>query len=528
MVSSISLVRRRAAVPVKLGLGICLTVIADWLFFGFDKGISVAVFFLAAMACAIIANPVHANARQFYGACLVFALSLLPIIEGLTLVSGALAIAGSLFFLLVISGALPRARHVLGRILLMEWVTGAFYALRQSSTYFVKKFRSSERTVSGRGLIGFFIVIASAFLFVLLLLIGNPLIRLFISNLDVTIFSNWSGMRFIWWVGYFWFALIITHFSIRHYRRYWHVSPQGPAGLFAHKSPIRRIFSESGLVKALIVFNLIFAVQTLLDMIYLWGGAELPKGMTYATYAHHGAYPLFLTTMIAAAFILSVLRKDGIAEGSYSVRCLIYLWLAQNIALVFAAMLRLDLYVEAYGLTVWRVAVFIWMGLVITGFLVIGARLALRRSNQWLIAMNAFAALGVLYVSCFVNFPEVVVRYNVDKALSQPDCLRNFDFFYASSLGMRAYPQIDRFLTQAPQHPAAYRNEKLEESLKVADNDSGGRSVQCIYLSDGFDETYRKVRNKRVASYLAKDRNWRSWSYRDKRALDYLVQNAQF
>lgn len=526
MLSSVSVARRRASVPVKIGLGIGLTVIADWLFFGFDKGISVVIFFLAAMACAIIANPIHTSARQFYGACLIFALSLLPIIEGLTIVSGFLAIAGSLFFLLVISGALPRARHVLWRILLMAWMTGAFSALRQSSIYFVKKFRGSDHRVSNHGIIGFFIVIASASLFILLILMGNPLIRLFISDLDLTISSNWSATRFIWWLGYLWCAFFITHFSIRHYRRHWRVTQQGAVELPAQNTLARRIFSESGLVKALIIFNLIFAVQTVLDILYLWGRAELPNGMTYAAYAHQGAYPLFMTTMIAAVFIFSVVKKGGVAEASYSIRCLIYLWLAQNIALVLSAMLRLDLYVEAYALTMWRVAVFIWMGLVIVGFLLIGVRLALRRSNQWLIAMNAFVTIGVLYISCFVNFPEIVVRYNVDQALSQPDCLRSFDFSYASSLGMRAYPQIDRFLMQVSKHQAAYRHEK-QEMNRTTHNTSGDKTVQCIYLLDSFDTIYRERRNERVASYLAKKRNWRSWSYRDKRALDYLVQNTR-
>jgi len=36
----------------------------------------------------------------------------------------------------------------------------------------------------------------------------------------------------------------------------------------------------------------LFAIQTVLDIQYLWRGAALPDGMSYATYAHRGAYPL--------------------------------------------------------------------------------------------------------------------------------------------------------------------------------------------------------------------------------------------
>jgi len=47
---------------------------------------------------------------------------------------------------------------------------------------------------------------------------------------------------------------------------------------------------------------------------------------------------------------------------------LVYLWVAQNVLLVTSSILRLDLYVQIYLLTWWRVAAFIWMLLVAFGF----------------------------------------------------------------------------------------------------------------------------------------------------------------
>ena len=62
------------------------------------------------------------------------------------------------------------------------------------------------------------------------------------------------------------------------------------------------------------MFNALFAVQTVLDLAYLWGGVRLPDGMTYADYAHRGAYPLIATALLAAAFVLAAMRKDGRAR----------------------------------------------------------------------------------------------------------------------------------------------------------------------------------------------------------------------
>jgi len=56
---------------------------------------------------------------------------------------------------------------------------------------------------------------------------------------------------------------------------------------------------------SLILFNLLFAVQTGLDATYLIGSATLPEGMSYAEYAHHGAYPLLIATLLAGVFALA-------------------------------------------------------------------------------------------------------------------------------------------------------------------------------------------------------------------------------
>ena len=46
------------------------------------------------------------------------------------------------------------------------------------------------------------------------------------------------------------------------------------------------------------------------------------------------------------------------------IRPLVLIFIAQNILLVISSIFRLDLYVAQYSLTYWRLAAFIWMGLV--------------------------------------------------------------------------------------------------------------------------------------------------------------------
>ena len=94
------------------------------------------------------------------------------------------------------------------------------------------------------------------------------------------------------------------------------------------------LFGRPAILRSLIVFNLMFAVQTVLDAAYLWGGVALPDGMSYASYAHRGAYPLIVTALMAGAFVLVAMRRDGPAENSIWIRRLVYLWIGQNVMLV--------------------------------------------------------------------------------------------------------------------------------------------------------------------------------------------------
>ena len=109
------------------------------------------------------------------------------------------------------------------------------------------------------------------------------------------------------------------------------------------------------------------------------GQRKLPADISYASYAHRGAYPLILTALLAAGFVLAAMRPGGPAEKSAVIRPLVYLWVAQNVLLVASSILRLDLYVQIYLLTWWRIAAFIWMLLVAFGLLLIVARIALNR-----------------------------------------------------------------------------------------------------------------------------------------------------
>ncbi len=236
-------------------------------------------------------------------------------------------------------------------------------------------------------------------------------------------------------------------------------------------------------LRALVLCNALFALQGGLDLAYLWGGVALPKGLTYAAYAHRGAYPLIVTALLAGAFALVAQPFLG---GRPVLRGLLYLWLAQNLLLVVSSILRLDLYVGAYGLTRLRFAAFVWMGLVAAGIVLMAVQLLARHSTGWLWLRAGVMALVTLYACTFVNVAGVVAGHN----LARPQLAQ--DHGYLCRLGDGALPAIRAWEGEnrrqicpyrqiaAPQdwREWGFRNARLRLSLKAGDT---------VYAGDAGD-----------------------------------------
>jgi hypothetical protein len=253
------------------------------------------------------------------------------------------------------------------------------------------------------------------------------------------------------------------------------------------------LFGRTAIVRSLVLFNALFAVQSALDIAYLWGGLALPAGMSYGSYAHRGAYPLIVTALLAGAFVLAAMRPGTSIERSGLVRVLVFLWIGQNVLLVLSSMLRLDLYVDVYSLTEWRCAAFVWMLLVAAGLVLIVARIALDRSNSLLIWGNAAVLAVTLYVCSLVDFSGMIAQFNVMHSRDVTGAGEPIDVAYLCGLGPAALPALD---------------------VLAADMNASGRLAPAgLYAC-------RRSLELRHAAHME---DWRAWtlrSYRLKRYLD--------
>ena len=255
-----------------------------------------------------------------------------------------------------------------------------------------------------------------------------------------------------------------------------------PVGSDEHRA-VRAGRETAFAARALLLFNAVFAVQTLSDLAYLWGGVALPSGMSHAEYAHRGAYPLLATAILAAIFLVWATRPRGPAELSPLVARLVMAWVAQNLVLLASSVMRLDLYVDAYALTYWRVAAFVWMGLVAAGFVLVVARALTGRSLGWLVSANVAVLVATLYAVSFNDWADTIARHN----LGNINVSIRPDLRYVERLGPAALPAIvahrratgpgafDREVAQVEQYlrlrvePVAWRGSTRRKS-RIAEN----------------------------------------------------------
>jgi hypothetical protein len=487
--------------PLQLSLGLGLVALADWLFYGHAVGISAALLLVTLAAAAVLANPLHATKRDALLACGILVACVVPLILDVNVFSVLFGALGTACFALTMTraGADWTTRCRDSAVLLLDGSWQAFADIFGATHAWASGDKTSYRL--GRLTI-WAMPLALGAVFALLFVSANPVIEEWItaffhggaSQISIPRIGFWLLALSLAWPFVFMRAeSLLGERAEAEVRAFAAVNADAAARAntqaAADAGPPKLLFSEGAILRALIVFNALFAVQTALDIAYLWGGAALPDGMTYATYAHRGAYPLIVTALLAAAFVLATMRPGSDMERSQLFRPLVFLWIGQNVLLVISSILRLDLYVQVYALSYWRVAAFIWMLLVAVGLVLIVARIALGRSNSWLTAMNLGSLAIALYACCFVNFAALIADYNVTHSRDMKGTGIMLDLGYLVSLGPQALPAIDRYLDH--------------------------RKPVSTWWFTG-------KRNMLAAMHRDGSRGWRSWTWRNRQLTQYL------
>jgi len=233
--------------------------------------------------------------------------------------------------------------------------------------------------------------------------------------------------------------------------------------------------------------GLLFLMFVVIQLRYLFGGADLigtATGLTYAEYARRGFFEL----VTASGLVLPVLAgadwlvRNESREHQRTFRQLAVVLILLLAVVMASALARMRLYVGAYGLSedrVYATAFMLYLVAVFAWFAWTTLR-GQRRRFAFGALVQGFAMLGALHL---VNPDALIVRTN----LARPGSERPFDGWYAASLGADAVPPL---LDALP---------RLDERAK------------CHVAAGLLDQRRRLERD-----------DWRSWNFARARARGLL------
>jgi len=393
---------------IKAVLLVALIASGDKLVWNAAPGISFAVLALIMVWAGLALAWPRLSIRARIGIAAGAVLAVLPMIEVVQPLSVLIAVFGLSLLCAVLAGL--RRVEVLRGALRLWWVaplqTGADAAAGAQRLGRIQNGAVDMRAL----LLGWALPLGATALFALLLLGANPVLDRALSQL-----ATWQVPAPDLWRLWFWLFLGAV------------IWPLLVAGVMrerlrarrAARATVRRqgIVNAGSVARSLVAFNALFAVQTVMDILFLYGNAGLPEGISPAAYAHRGAYPLLITALLAGVF--AVIARPHLA-GRPVLRWLMLLWLGQTLALVAASLFRLEAYVDAYGLTRLRIAAYIWMGLVAGGLGIVVWQIWRDKPAAWMLLRCGILGGVVLYLSAFFSFDGAVARYNLSNQV-KPD-----------------------------------------------------------------------------------------------------------
>ncbi|WP_405388215.1 DUF4173 domain-containing protein [Streptomyces sp. NBC_01102] len=214
----------------------------------------------------------------------------------------------------------------------------------------------------------------------------------------------------------------------------------------------------------LIVLNLLFAAFIALQLVVLLGGYDKvldETGLLPAEYARQGFWQLLWATVLTLLVIALALRwapRSGPRDRTL-VRSVLGVLCVLTLVVVASALRRMDLYVDAFGLTRLRIsvtAVELWLGVVLVLILaagVFGAKLLPR-------AVAVSAAVGVLAFG-LISPDGMIAEQSIERHGSD----KTIDVLYLRDLSADAVPALNKL-------PEPYRScalERIQRNLETSD-----------------------------------------------------------
>ncbi len=281
---------------------------------------------------------------------------------------------------------------------------------------------------------GILITIPFLFLVLPLLLSSDRVLLEFFLQVNYSISSN-LGFRFF-------FILFVSSFLYGHFI----AEERGIYFPYVHSNSdvnVEATKSHITTTTFLIVINSLYLFYVYIQVRYLFlSSGTLPQGVSYAQYARSGFFQLLIVTLLNVAAIL-ILETLHVQRHPVH-RFLKELTLMCTFVMCLSAFYRMSLYEKAFGLTLLRLLVYMFL-LFLMGFIFLTCIYLLTYNQKILLTIIGYSVIFYLG-SAYYNIEEHVVQRNITRYHETGD----IDYAYLVNLSPDAYPAIETFFQSTP------------------------------------------------------------------------------
>lgn len=261
----------------------------------------------------------------------------------------------------------------------------------------------------------------------------------------------------------------------------------------------------SAFIILFVALNIMLVMVNFMDVNYLYLGQGMPDGITHKEFVHKGVGMLIFSILLGIIILLYFFRGYlNFSKHQSILKILAFLWVAQNVFMVFSTSIRNTMYIDAALLTYKRIGVYFWLLFALLGLITLFIKLH-KNKSVWYLARHNFTILYiVMLLSSVFDWDMILSNYNVYRAKKKPD-ISSLDKNYLLSISEGNIKEL-------------FDLKKIE-----------GFEVDSVYSYRGFG-TYQLTNASeldfKVYRFLADDiqGDWRSYSLRRDRVKKDIQQ----
>ncbi len=198
------------------------------------------------------------------------------------------------------------------------------------------------------------------------------------------------------------------------------------------------------LLTILVLINIIYAVFSVIQFTYLFGGSSfvLPSSYTYAEYARRGFFELVVVSIINFGILLFgiVFVKKENKKMLTAIRAFLTLLVVFTFVLLSSAFYRMLVYEKAYGFTYLRV--FVQTFMITLFFLFIVNIIYIWYPKLPIIKSYFIISLAVYIIMNFTNVDVIIAKNNISRYYET----KQIDIVYLKGLSYDAVPEMRNLL----------------------------------------------------------------------------------